>query len=100
MASTAKNNLILSLSKDEAAPPAADKNSCNGHPRGCGQFIRARSQHPVPELGKHRVTPDLALADDRLRPFRIGALELAGDAVAVEDGVGEIARRQAIAGAT
>jgi hypothetical protein len=39
MASTAKNNFILSLSKDEAAAPAAVKTDRIGQAGNCNRFI-------------------------------------------------------------
>src|SRR4051794_8401907 len=51
----------------------------------------------VANLGKDIMAPDLPLANDRPGPLGICILDLSGDAVAVEDGVGKIARRQAVA---
>ena len=61
------------------------------------ELLRQSLENPVADLGEDFVAPDLPLADDRPRPLGIGALELARDAMAVEDGVGKVARRQAVA---
>src|SRR3954454_24860735 len=55
------------------------------------------SEHPVAQLGEDLVPENLPFADDRQRPLRIGAFELTRNAVAVEDRLCQIARRQAVA---
>ncbi len=49
--------------------------------------------------GEDLMAPNLTLAENRLRPLRVGRFELAGDAVTVEDRVEGVARSQAVAGA-
>ena len=52
----------------------------------------------VIELRPCFATPQAALANDGVRPLRIGGVDLAPHAVSVEYGIGDIARGKAVSG--